>query len=167
MKAAFVIAASSSSIDQSTNQISIFGVIEDLSSASFPITPSVVLCALLVREKNEGDTQQIGIRVIFDEGKEPAFSADDLTLDFQGKPRARLVAKLPPFVVPAAGDLRLCIISKNKEIGHWNIKVNALPAATQVEIASGATRPQARSIHADKRRAARKSRKKAASKPRR
>ena len=141
MEAGFVIAAGSASIDQGTNQISIFSVIEDVGTASFPLAFSCFLCALLRKGSRENDTIDIRVQATLSGHPEPLVTSPGIPINFQGKQRARIVAQLSPIVIPEPGELVLSILVKNTVIGHWKIQVNKLssPVNIGLDVATGAT----------------------------
>jgi hypothetical protein len=140
MEAAFVILANSASIDQATNQLSLFGLIEDLVVASFPVAlPNPVFCVLLSRKANEAEKVAVTFAAKFSDDRKPLFQSSEATVDFQGKRRLRFVAQLPPIVIPRLGELEFFVQTKRKVLGHWTILVAKIDASPTLEMTTGKT----------------------------
>lgn len=101
----WTVASSSSSVDQQTNTVSLFSVVEALQleigvpeGAEGPVYPvpfSLHIVSLWTRETNEPEQADARVRLILPNG-DAAIEAG-LPLDFQGNRRLRTIARLASF----------------------------------------------------------------------
>jgi hypothetical protein len=137
MQVKFMILANSASIDQTSNQLSIFNVIEQISGLKFPApSPATTLCMLLARETRDPDTTDFTLEGTISGNSQPLFRGG-FTADFKGKKRVRIVAQIPPYLIPAPGTLTFALRRKNREIAAWSVDVAELALVeAQLKVAS-------------------------------
>ena len=99
MDVELAICAESAVLDQTTNKLSLFGIVEELSGAGFPgFIPNVFFVLFLKRKKSEPEKLDFKISV---ELNGTSFFSAPFSMSFQGKLRARAIANLQG--VPIAG----------------------------------------------------------------
>ncbi len=105
-KTSLFVCASSCSIDQFTNRLSIFNLIEDIQPSQYP---GVVgdCTVVIVLEREDGDAEQIKLDLKLDNNGKEVFSGR-INFDFDGKRRCRsVVTALMPFTEPGILRWRL------------------------------------------------------------
>jgi len=121
-----MILANSASVDQTSNQLSIFNVIEQISGLKFPApSPVTTLCMLLARETRDPDTADLMLEGTIDGNSERLFRGG-FKADFKGKKRVRIVAQIPPYIIPTPGTLTFALRRKNRQIAAWSVDVTKL-----------------------------------------
>ena len=90
MKAGYLVCAESAVVDQSTQNLSIYNIFENLTVPLFPVAVPMSVVAYLVRAPNKRDSQDIRLRFRLDKKNLPTNQA---ALDSQGKPATRVVAR--------------------------------------------------------------------------
>lgn len=120
MKLGYLVCSQSAIIDQTTNQVSILRVIEQVNAATFPIVTSLTVACHLVKEKKDADNVPVKLRFRLD-GK-PVVE-HELQLSFQGKPRHRIALNIEQLVIERPGVLTAELVYKNHTLGSWLIEV--------------------------------------------
>jgi hypothetical protein len=123
MKLLLLCCAQSCTVDKTTNNVSIFNIIEEVQAPSFPgaIVPFSVF-ALITRTKREASTQTAYLQVFKDNQIKPILEAP-MNLDFQQQFRTRAIGNLGGLVVESPGMLRFVIREKRSELGSWAVPV--------------------------------------------
>jgi hypothetical protein len=130
MEALFMTVAASASVDASSNQLSIFNIIEEASAVQFPIaTTNWTVCALLIKGPRDPDDPDLTLAITSTTQRQELFKAGFKAL-FQGKPRTRLNATLPPLILPGPGTLKISLKTARKELCSWTVLVTQLPQPT-------------------------------------
>jgi len=155
-----MLAAGSVSVDRTTNQLSIFNIVEETSAVTFPAVSQFSVCALLSKTSKEANDPDLIIKVTL-EGQE--IFVGGFKGNFQDKNRTRVIVGLPPLVISAAGNLSVALHTKRTRLGAWTIKVNQLPSPSSLTATAspGGNLPSKGPLRSKKgkgRKAARKSR---------
>lgn len=109
------------SVDRFSNRLSIFNVLEQLPSPSFPVwVPELTFLVVLRRENNEDVRFHTRCQVQLGEN----MIADNAALvDFEGTNNARLVLNFQGLPVPTPGDLIFRLLLPNHEPAAVTIPV--------------------------------------------
>ncbi|MGE0651925.1 MAG: hypothetical protein AB7P12_09265 [Alphaproteobacteria bacterium] len=159
MDVLFLACADSASIDQRTNRLSLFNIIEELSAAGFPANvPSLALVMLLKRSRKESEEVELGITGRLN-GKDLFSGA--FRISFQGKLRTRAIANMQNVILTAPGKLNVEVRHKKKVIGSWPVDVNNIappiaPPPTQVQSSTTSGQPKKSKNPKHKKRSVRK-----------
>jgi acyl-coenzyme A synthetase/AMP-(fatty) acid ligase len=136
MDCLFLVWADAASIDQGTNRLSIFNIVEEVTAASFPaVLANTTLVAMLERSPSEPDHADIAIR-FETSGKKVDIPS---RVDFRGNKRLRLILTLQNIQILGPQQVRILVLYKGKPIGpHWAADIKAVaqpqivpPAKTQ------------------------------------
>jgi hypothetical protein len=124
MKALAVLCAESVVTDASSNQISIFNVIETIQAQQVPfVIPKVALLTILERTNEETEQTPVTIVVLCNDAH---IFTHVINVHFQGKFRTRLVGNIGGLVVPAPGPLKFSVRSDaGDELGNWTVPVSS------------------------------------------
>jgi hypothetical protein len=134
MEARLVACAQLVSIDQRTNSLSLFNLIEEINLPAFPFAfPYMTVAVLLLREANEPSAPaNLSLRLFM--GDQQVFSRD-LTANFQQHLRMRLVVDIQAIVFQTPGIMRVTVNQDDRELGAWKIYVNNIgPGAAVVQV---------------------------------
>lgn len=119
MKLDFVCCCQLYSVDQRTNVLSVFGLIEEVGSPTFPfVIPKLSLIAVFEKASDESATPTVSIRVTINE--QQVFGQDS-NLDFQSLNRIRVLADINGLVVPSPGSLVISLSRDEVTYGSWKI----------------------------------------------
>lgn len=134
MQTLLFISANSVSVDQQRNTLSIFHIIEELSSPAFPFAlPSFFVAALFSRTGEEPNVAEGAEIVISHDGREILRHA--LTLNFQGRLRLRTVVEVGGLAVAGSGTLLITAIREGRDMASWPIIIRSIARPTaQVEL---------------------------------
>lgn len=122
MDAKFLVCADSVAVDQRRNTLSIFHILEDFASPSFPfVVPRIAVVAHVVKEPEEPDEPE-GVEVHIYLSDEQIFSGP-MAMRFQGRLRLRAIADFQGLVVKAPGTLRVTLTKDQRELATWSIVV--------------------------------------------
>jgi hypothetical protein len=96
VRAAFLLTAQSASLDQLTNNLSIWNILEQVSAPTFPIAVPMTIVVYLIRKKTESDKTDLKLVIKLD-GRAPPIAEQPVSIFFQGKlkTRARLEKARP------------------------------------------------------------------------
>lgn len=122
--------ASGVTVDSQTNQASIFGLLEEVRPVGFPAAMQVFLMAQFRKTPKESSSQNVQLTIALE--REVIFQTP-LTIDFQDKLRARLVANLAGLVVTKPGLLSFKITQKKKQFGAWLVEIHP-PESAQLTL---------------------------------
>ena len=129
MEARLVVCALSVSIDQRSNSLSLFNIVEDLNVPAFPFAiPYMALAIMLTKTADEpSEPRNVSLHCHL-EGEQ--LFRGVLAPNFQQHLRVRLVVDIQALVVPRPGLLRVSAYEDDRELGAWQISVNNVgPAA--------------------------------------
>lgn len=119
MDVLFCLCADSATVDRTTNRLSIFNVIEQISGPTFPgFFPSLALVLMVRRKKSEPNS--VDLKTVGTQDGKKIFELP-FTLSFQTHLQARAVLTLQGIPLHKPGVLKFSVMNKNKEIGSWPI----------------------------------------------
>lgn len=127
MNCNLAVCSEGASVDSSSNLLSIFNVIDEITAQAFPtVIPKVTIVFLV--EKTEGDPELVPAHLVI-RHNERDFVRQPVSIDFQNKLRMRLVVSFVGVVLSAPGDLVAALMINDQELGRWRIAViqSALP----------------------------------------
>ena len=133
MKCTIALCSEGASVDHATNQLTIFNVIEEIVSQTFPIAiPKFTLIFLVERDGDARD--EVGAALVLRvNGEEMA--RQPFNFQFQEKKRMRLILTLGGVVIPAPGQLESCLFLGDELISSWKIDVTkAASVESQVSV---------------------------------
>ena len=151
MKLLFHLCAISSAIDITTNQVSLFNLLEQMNVASFPVViPSITIISSLEREK--GDRTKLDLQIRFTLGRK-VIAEFPFEADFQKGLRHRNTAEVRGLMIPGPGILKIGLRYKDKPMGSaWSIDVIGIGEATLEETKARPAKPATRKKSTEKRR---------------
>jgi len=133
MEATLLICANAISVDQRSNTLSLFNILEEINSPSFPmVVPYMVLVAMLTRGADEPNVFA-DLTLSMDVDGEVFFQGNLNPADFQQKLSSRLVVDMQGLIVPKAGMMRVVMSRPENPIGLWKIRVNNIGPTIKVE----------------------------------
>ena len=119
MKSIFMLAAKGVSIDRYTNMATIYNIIENLHSNSFPIFfPEIYVFVLLERKKDEESNINCVLK-IYNNGKE--INSIEVNPHFKTSNRNRTVIRVNGVTILSPGKLIFKFIYNNRTLGQYNI----------------------------------------------
>lgn len=122
MKLIFLTCANSAVTDTATNNVSLFHVIEELQSPSFPmILPSFTIVSILQRESGDRKKTLLHYRLKLDR---QTLVELPLEITFGGQKRNRATGIVNGLTIPQPGILKAELRLKNKTLGSWSIEVS-------------------------------------------
>lgn len=111
------------SIDAATNKVSVFGILDDVNSASYPtIIPRLSFVAQLHRD--DAPTNP-AIELRFRQGAEEVWKRET-TLDFGELRRARLVGEIGSLLVKVPGPMDVEIVYQGNVLSSWQLSMNLI-----------------------------------------
>lgn len=133
MEVTLFICANGLSVDQRSNTLSIFNILEEINAPSFPmVVPYMVLVGMLSRGPDEPNTVN-DLVLSMDVDGDRFFQGALNAADFQQKLNSRLVIDMQGVVVPKAGMMRVVMSQQEKPLGLWKIRVNNIGPTIKVE----------------------------------
>ena len=122
MKLILLTCANSAVTDTATNNVSLFHVIEELQSPSFPmLLPSFTIVSILQRES--GDRKKTLLHYRLKLGRKTLVELP-LEIIFEGKKRHRTTGIVNGLTIPQPGILKAELRLKNRILGSWSIEVS-------------------------------------------
>ena len=135
MDVQLVVCAESASIDQQTNKLSLFGVMEELQGVGLPgLVPATSFVVLLRRTKSESQKPKLKIVVSLN-GK--SFFESPINADFQTHLRCRSIVNLQGVPITGVGFLEFSVKQKNKVLGSWRTDVRNIAQVSTAPPVSG------------------------------
>ena len=135
MELVLLVCAESAIVDSTTQRVSLFNVMEEFNSPSFPvIVPQLSLVSIFSRSARESETPVVQLRITLDGQKQPLFDAP-ISVDFRGHLRMRNLSNIQGMPISAPGLLKLELKSKKGALGAWKIRVNQIgqpPLTSQI-----------------------------------
>jgi hypothetical protein len=129
--------AESAAIDQATNRLSMFHLLEEILSPVFPsVFPQITVVALSSREEAEPSIFTLGLRITLSGHDQPLVHGS-LFVDFQGRPRARTLGVVSGLLVPGPGNLRFSLSEGENELSAWDVIVRQIGEPTIVTQPAG------------------------------
>jgi hypothetical protein len=127
----FFIVAQEISIDQSTNQASVFSILEEIQTANFPIIFQKI-AVLSTWRAEAGDRErdwQVILRVIQPNGEHSDFTSN---FRFTGSPRHRVVQRFIGLPINMEGDLRFELLLNGEHAAEHIVFVQRV-ASTDIQ----------------------------------
>lgn len=127
----FFIVAQEISIDQSTNQASVFSILEEIQTANFP-TILQKIAALSTWRAEAGDRErdwQVILRVIQPNGEHSDFTSN---FRFTGSSRHRVVQRFIGLPINMEGDLRFELLLNGEHVAEHIVFVQRV-ASTDIQ----------------------------------
>lgn len=115
----YIMCAELASVDVFSNKISMFNIIEEINSPSFPVSvPS--LAVIVGASKQENDPREINSRVIFEINGE-RIASYEMSFAFEDVESARAIGSVQGFFIPAPGQLVMRIETDAGELARWTV----------------------------------------------
>src|SRR3984893_15824815 len=131
--------AESTSIDVTTNRLSVFNIFDEINTPSLPtIMPGLAVVIMLTRDESEPDDVEIQISVSLN-GR--PLAQLPVTSSFQSKLKARIVATVQGMIFTEQGMYELAGHRGDERLGAWNLQVNLIPTTAQPQIQAVETVP--------------------------
>src|ERR1700733_9821533 len=109
MRVVTFICSESYSLDQASNRLSVFHIMDGINSATFPVLiRGMSLFAVWERDQYDPTTFQYDIKIMLDTQQLGKLTAQ---VDFQGHNRARAIGTIQGFRLPAPGRISVLIES--------------------------------------------------------
>ncbi len=141
MKVHYITCATSSSLDTSSNQLSLFHILDEISGPAFPLfLPSFCVAALFEREAKDAVVQPFILAISLDGMLIASFS---MSVDFSGSRRNRSVNTVRGLTLPTPGLVTIGLLQKTKILAAWEAPAlksgtRSADAKSPVETASNA-----------------------------
>lgn len=122
MEVILLVCAQSAVIDQQTNALSIFNIVQELSSPSFPFAiGGFTVSTIFTRDNTEiEDPTDVRLKIHL-QGKQ--IVDFELVLKFQGRTGLRHVGNFQGLLLTEPGNLIFSIHQGEREMGHWTVLV--------------------------------------------
>jgi hypothetical protein len=122
--------AESAAVDQATQRLSIFHVLEEISSPVFPAAyPQFTMIVMASREQTEPSAFDLNLRITLS-GQEQPLLDGGFQLEFQNRPRARTLAQIAGLPIPSPGVLHFSLSYEERELSAWDVLVTQVPHPT-------------------------------------
>ena len=122
MKLDFVVCAQASSIDISTNQLSIFNIFTDIIVAGFPISLRMETVLNFRRDSSEPMKHDVSMLIKHSNHRNP-LAKHNASIDFQGKNTTRLIGKLESLTITGPGTVTVSVRHNSRKIGETSFLV--------------------------------------------
>ncbi len=123
-KSLFMLCSEGAVIDQATNNLTVFNIIEEMApdkNIKFPfIFPRIVCILNLEKSKSDPEIISCDLKIKIDNEQINNF---DVKLDFKGKKRSRLIVTINGLNISKTGIMRFALFCKEKELDHYNIAI--------------------------------------------
>jgi hypothetical protein len=120
--------------DAATNAVSVFNIIEEISSQTFPRALPKLSCLFLLHRDANDDPLYNGLVRIIDNGVET--TAIPLEIDFKDKLVNRNIVVLGGLPISGPGELRVSLLVEGVERASWSIPVKQV-GGPQIEVEQG------------------------------
>jgi hypothetical protein len=119
MRVATLICSESFSLDQASNRVSIFHIMDGISATVFPVVVrGMSLYVLWEREQHDPATFQYVIKIMLETEQLARLTAQG---DFKGHTRARVIGNIQGFRLPGPGRIRVVIEFGGTDLAQWEI----------------------------------------------
>jgi hypothetical protein len=129
IRSTLVVCAESVVRDAETNSISVFNILEDISSAAFPVALPK-LSVLFILERDLSDPEQATCLITLRMGNHPIGQAT-IEGDFEGKLRTRAILVAQGVVISEPGILTIDVVVNETVVGSWDIRARESETATE------------------------------------
>lgn len=130
MKLVFLTCAQSTAVDASTQRLSLFHIVEQIQSATFPASlQGLVLVAMFAKETGDGDNASLRLKIVLGDA---VLIETPVAFSFQGRTKGRVLAAINGLAIPGPGILSFILLSgSGGQIGSWEAAVEeSVPAAS-------------------------------------
>lgn len=110
------------SIDRATNQLSVFNILEDLSSPAFPLMIQKIVATIFLERNNEDETDFNANLVI--KNNEQEILSFPIPIKFSDKLKIRSIVTIGGLTVPSPGELCFNFNIASKTSLEYKIDVN-------------------------------------------
>jgi hypothetical protein len=139
VKVHYIACAKSSSVDNKTNQLSLFHILDEVGAAAFPLhLQSFCVAALFEREPEEAEVQSFVLAIHLNATLIASFT---MQVDFTRSRRNRSVHTIQGLTIPAAGAVSITLTQKSRQLAEWRAR-----AAHRQSGAAGAARDPRRRV---------------------
>jgi len=130
MEVLFLAACEMSVIDQRTNGLSLFNVIEEIAAPAFPIfMHRLSIVALLERGQDEPDIVE-NVTVSCAIGNQVIFSAP-IAVNFQERSRLRTISDISGLLIPTPEILNVSLMRDVTPLASWKSSINLIGGGLQ------------------------------------
>ena len=130
MQLSFILCAESAVVDRTTNKLSIYNIIEQVSSPIFPAAVPMTLVAQFTRTKRENDQQKMKLTFSLDNMTKP-LGEEQISISFEKKMSSRLIAYIQAVIIPQPGILSAKLEQRNRLLGEWKMNIKKLDEQIQ------------------------------------
>jgi hypothetical protein len=120
MQLNLLVIAQSAVIDQATNNLSIFGIFEQITASGFPIAVPMTIVLHVSRKKAEKPSQDARIVLTLNGSK---IGEQRVTIEFQDKFKSRLIATVQPVVIERPGALTVSMFQRKTCLESWPVNI--------------------------------------------
>jgi hypothetical protein len=122
IEARLAVCAESVVRDAETNAVSVFNIFEEIGAPAFPvIVPK--LSVLFLFERAEGGPERVDSHLVFSLN-ETELARFPFDVDFQGKPRTRLIVTVGGAQIPEPGMFMVSVFWRDMQMGSWRMPVH-------------------------------------------
>ena len=117
LKVHYITCAASSAVDGKTNKLSLFHVLDEISSPTYPLRlGSFCVASLFERETSEDAIQSYAVAISLNGALLASFT---MKLDFQSARRNRTVNTIAGLTIPGPGALSINIVQRKNVLAEW------------------------------------------------
>jgi hypothetical protein len=132
MIAKMIVCADNVIVDQLSNGVSIFGLIEEITPSALPaILPRFAVLAMIERKIDEPSAVKCSLKVGIKGEKE--IIDQKIVVDFGDKQRNRSILTMMGMPIPSSGILETCLWYKRRKLGQYDVIVNVPPTTAEVQ----------------------------------
>lgn len=147
MKCMLSVCADSAALDKAANSVSLFSIIDVVSSLSFPYTlPQLAMLFILKKEAGDHKNATGQVTLTFQPKADGAAAQEKGTVpikfDFEGKPNLRILIRADGVSLESPGTLYSRIYQKELLLGEWAIEVNQKKERPAIDRPVAAAPPQ-------------------------
>lgn len=123
MKCHFALVADHIVVDERTNRVSVFNILEQIQSSTFPmVIPQTTIFFYLERQPDEPSTIEATVVISLNETE---LTRSPIALQFEDAVRHRATVQLRGLLVPRPGNLTIAMVEGTAMVGSWTILVEA------------------------------------------
>lgn len=139
MRVATFVCSESCALDQSSNRVSIFHIMDGINATAFPVTiRGMSLYILWERDEHDPVVFQYSVRIMLGTEQLARLTAQG---DFKGHTRARVIGTIQGFRLPRAGRISVVIEAGGTKLANWEIEVRSVAAQTDQTAAGQSETP--------------------------
>lgn len=120
INAKLFVCSDSASLDMRTNLISIFGVLEQVSAATFPIAlPRICIVGVFTREQADPANINLQLQLLLNDDQ--SLYNGPLNINFAHQLTARSIGEMRNLAIPSPGTLIVRIAERERIISSWSL----------------------------------------------